>query len=139
MIELLNVGFLPYDSFDIDGEGSIPRVQITKTVLPIKQDSKITSKKIPNKFQGIEKTEIITQIEESVGENLDYRLWEIGITMNPLYRKSQLAGRGNNVHFWKQWRSKSHQEALEIKRYFVERGMNANAGDRKNAIHIYIF
>ncbi|HEX9654195.1 MAG TPA: hypothetical protein VGA99_10835 [bacterium] len=79
-----------------------------------------------------EKT-IIRQIEKTVGVN--YSDWKIGITNDPAQRKAALG----NLLNWLQWQADSHQEAQNVFRYFVQKGMKRSGVANKAATNVYIF
>ena len=76
--------------------------------------------KIINHIKSIKKSKIIEQINLCVMSegHKDYQSWEIGTTNKPILRKKQYSQNGENVQFWKQWRTENSQDAKNIKKHF---------------------
>lgn len=73
------------------------------------------------------------QIVQTVSE--DYSTWTIGVTDKPALRKAQV---GNPLN-WLQWKADSEQAALNIERYFLQKGMKPDKGAPSSGQYVYIF
>ena len=85
----------------------------------------------------MQKSQIISEIEAKVesAKTVRYSLWTIGVTDDPLDRKSQ---HGDPKH-WRQWTTDSEQDGRDIEEYFLNKGMNGGTGGGGTADYVYIF
>lgn len=73
------------------------------------------------------------QISHTAGN--DYSTWTIGVTNKPALRKARV---GNPLS-WLQWKADSEQAALNVERYFLQRGMKQDKGVPSEGHYVYIF
>ncbi len=64
-----------------------------------------------------------------------YSLWTIGVTDDPVRRKSE---HGNPKH-WHQWDADTETAARNVERYFLAKGMKGGTGGTGGADYVYIF
>ncbi|MFH1224853.1 MAG: hypothetical protein V1676_03540 [Candidatus Diapherotrites archaeon] len=88
----------------------------------------------------MEKSEIIKAIEGRVmaAESKNYSIWTVGITNNPGRRKNEHESE-KNVRHWNDWKADSENEARDIEKYFLAKGMKGEAGGGENPTYVYIF
>lgn len=75
---------------------------------------------------------IIRQIEEIVEGK--YRKWQIGVTDKPITHKAELG----NPLTWLHWKSDSQQEAKNVERYFLDKGLKSETITSRG-LYVYIF
>ena len=75
---------------------------------------------------------IIRQVKEiTTGK---YTKWQIGLTGEPLNRKAQLG----NPLTWLHWKADSEQEARNVERYFLDKGMQDTGTTTGQGAYVYI-
>ena len=84
----------------------------------------------------MKEAEIIREIE---GKVKTYNLWTIGITADPEQRKSQHKSDGENVTSWRQWRADTEQQARNVEKHFLDKGMKGGGGGGQHPTYVYIF
>lgn len=92
-------------------------------------------------------TKIIKQIEAYVKQNstiyVNYSRWYIGVTNNPEIRKSQHKSLNNEEPYaWKHWYCYSKENALDIEKYFHQKGMletDKTGGVADDSKYVYVY
>ncbi len=69
----------------------------------------------------------------------DYRYWTIGVTDNTSQRKSQHDSNDKNTKFWQHWNADSEEDARDIEKHFLDKGMKGDTGGGGRADYVYIF
>ena len=77
--------------------------------------------------------DIVSNIEKIVLG--DYRRWTIGITEAPDRRKEE----HNYPERWFEWLADSEQDARNMEKYFLDKGMNGAGGGGDKPTYVYIF
>lgn len=84
---------------------------------------------------------IINRVESS--KTVEYSLWKIGLTHDPVKRRKQHKADGQFTEYWNQWMADSHSDAREIEAHFINgKGMKGSSGGELNArkkVYVYIF
>lgn len=75
---------------------------------------------------------IKTAIEKIV---TDYSLWTIGVTDNPVRRKSE----HDNPTHWHQRDADTETAARNVEKYFLDKDMKGSGGGGGGADYVYIF
>jgi hypothetical protein len=84
----------------------------------------------------MQESEIKEQIQQSVS---DYKMWTIGITDDPVRRKVEHDGKGENTKFWKDWKADTETIARNVEAYFLDKGMKGGTGGGDHPTYVYIF
>ncbi len=83
------------------------------------------------------KGDIIKKIEYRVNK---YSVWTIGITNDPIRRKTELENAGQAVTQWEAWEADSEQDARDIEKHFLDKGMESAADEgEENPTFVYNF
>ena len=75
---------------------------------------------------------IIRQVNEIATGN--YTKWQIGVTGEPLNRKAQLG----NPLTWLHWKADSEQEARNVERFFLDKGLRGTGATTGSGVYVYI-
>ena len=83
------------------------------------------------------KDDIIKKIEYRVTK---YSIWTIGITDDPIRRKTEHENDGQVVTQWEAWEVDSEQDARDIEKYFLDKGMESGGDEgEENPTFVYNF
>jgi hypothetical protein len=76
-------------------------------------------------------SEIVNQIENRVHH---YPSWTVGITNDPERRRRDL-----NRLVWYQWKTDSEEIAREVKKHFIDKGMDDDLDGSDSPNYVYVF
>lgn len=65
----------------------------------------------------------------------DYSLWTIGVTDDPARRRAE----HGDPPKWQHWEADTKTTAINIERYFLEKGMESAGGGPGSSDYVYIF
>lgn len=87
------------------------------------------------------KRAIIDRVESSMA--VDYSVWTIGLTYDPVERKQQHETNGKSTKNWEQWAADSLSDAQDIESHFINtKGIKGGTGgdlSARKTVYVYIF
>jgi len=86
----------------------------------------------------MQESEIIEAIRKNLGSN-DCNIWTIGITDDPVRRKAEHDGQGNDTKHWKDWKADTETIARSVEKQFLDKGMKGGTGGGEHPTYVYVF
>lgn len=89
----------------------------------------------------MQEQEIIQAIENRVmsAKTKDYSIWTIGITDDPVRRRTEHDNAHDNTTYWKDWRADTETMARNVEKHFLGKGMKGGTGGGEHPTYVYIF
>ncbi len=88
----------------------------------------------------MQESEIIEAIQQKIGKT-DYNIWTIGITDDPVRRKSEhdVPHQGKITMYWKDWKADTEAIARSVEKHFLDKGMKGGTGGGEHPTYVYVF
>jgi hypothetical protein len=86
----------------------------------------------------LSKEQIIRSIENKCGK-IGYSFWTIGITDKPEELLRQYRNDGKSITCFEYWFSDSEEDAISVKKYFEEKGMNFETNGEARGKFVYLY
>jgi hypothetical protein len=86
----------------------------------------------------MQESEIRQAIEQKIGDT-DCKIWTIGITDDPVRRKTEHDAKNESTTYWKDWKADSETIARSVEKYFLDKGMKGSTGGGEHPTYVYVF